>query len=194
MKDMIKTLAISAGLIGLTAIGGMALSMAHDLAFSRPGAQPVGDERIEQVSFNQPAPGSAEAAIVTLAAAPMAAVPEAEVIPAILESTGPHNRLAGKSIVTASLNAPAAAIRPAARNADIAGVGDDFFPPNRVRQDREDEFVVAISRPVFGQRAPFQTYAASAPVASVPSAPIAAATGVTRAATPTPSFLVGVYR
>lgn len=173
---MIKTIFISAGLIGFTAFGGMALSMAHDLAFTQP--QAVQGETLQQVAFSQPQPGSAEAEILSGGA--VASTPlDQQAIPAILESTGPYNRLAGKSIATASANAPAMVVRPVARISS-----DD----NRIRRDVSPSIVA----PVFARQS--LDYVPSTPRATV--APVATPVRATVAepATPTPSFLVGVYR
>lgn len=183
-SDMvIKTLFISSGLIGMTAFGGMALSMAHDIAFSSPA--PVAASEVVQASFSQPAPQEAETTIMATGSMSLEATPgEVETIPAILESTGPHNRAAGKSIATASIHAVAASVAPQAR------VEQDFRPDFG---SNDDDAVVTVSAPVF-QRNSGLGYTPAAPVRSVANPTPVPSLPATHDTPPAPGFLIGVFR
>ncbi len=177
---MIKTISISLGLVGLTAFGGMALSMAHDLRFASP--QRVAPEQLQQVALSQPAISGDVAAIGV-------ATGETQVIRAIVESSGPHNRLAGKSAATASSQAPVSSIAPVTRAAFQDEYDRDIIDTPRSNRTPRD-VVVTVSAPSFARSAPVSYISTTpAPVRSaVPSA-------VSRnAATPEPDYLIGVFR
>lgn len=159
---MIRTLAIISGLIGVSAFGGMALSMAHDISFA--GAQRVAPQPVIAAAMVQPQ---------TLQAAE---AETAQVIPAILESSGPHNRLDGKSLFTASMNAPAVSAFPQARHD---------------RDARRD--VVSIGAPVFDRGHDF-VYASTSPVVSTPPKPAPTGPVLVPGAPLIPDFLIGVFR
>ena len=182
---MIRTLSISVGLVGLTALSGMALSMAHDLSFA--GAQRVTAEQVTPAALATPST-QAGAAVMARSDMLQATPGEAQVVPAILERSGPPNRLAGKSMATASESAPASTVAPPARVLKAAlNIGD------RSGGSFADEPRDTISAPVF-EREPTFRYAPVAPV-TVAQRPIAAAVGApSPSRAPAPDFLIGVFR
>ncbi len=184
LSMMIKTLFISTGLVGMTAFSGMALSMAHDIAFS--SAAPVAANEVVQASFALPAPQEAETTIMATGSMSLEATPgEVETIPAILESTGPHNRAAGKSIATASIHAVAASVAPQARE-------DQQIRPDTAARAPSDA-VVTVSAPVF-QRSSGLGYTPVASVRNVATPTPAPAAPVVQNNSPTPDYLIGVFR
>lgn len=186
---MIKTVLISSGLIGLTAFGGMALSMAHDLAFAEPAS--VAGDVLTPVAYSVPSVGSAEAAAIVSSGDGSTAV-QADVVHAILESSVPFNRLAGKSAATASANAPVMAIRPIARGhmdriaaqaAENPSPAMSFAAPALTRQ------TVAYTPPTPRRPAPVATpVRVPSPVAAAPIA------RTPRTTAQDPQLLIGVYR
>lgn len=170
VKDMIKTISISLGLVGLTAFSGMALSMAHDLSFGT--ASRVAPEQIFQAGLAFPTSAPADAAMMTGPATLEATDGDAQVVPAIMESVVPYNRLSGKSIATASRNAPTVSVAPMAR----FQAGDHSVPR---------DVQIAITRPV---------YSATRPTVSVPRPIPASVSATPTRVTPEPDYLIGVYR
>lgn len=184
---MIKMLSISFGLVGLTAVSGIALSMAHDLSFA--GAERVAPEEVMEASFAQPA--VAGTAVATDAETLEATPGDAQVLRAMVESSGPPNRLAGKSIATASENAPATTTAPPARVEQAALALTDDVQRRDDALSREPR--ATIGAPVF-EREPSFTYVSTGPVATAPR-PIESAVGSpTVEAKPSPTFLIGVFR
>lgn len=185
--SMIKTISISLGLVGLTAFGGMALSMAHDLSFAAP--QRVAPEQLQQVALAQPAPSAVPGQEVVTGNTTLRAMPgEAQVIHAILESSGPHNRAAGKSMATASAFAPARSIAPQGR----FSVGQDYEGQGTFSGPRDDG--VSVSGPSIG-RSSGLTYvsATQRPAIAAPSRPAPVVARTTQPA-PEPGYLIGVFR